>query len=159
MGTTACCHQESSPEPPHTRTSSSSSSPSNAAQDEAIATDLASIGARTKPLEPPEVLSPRARSGHAPLRRVVAVAAGESPGKPLPPSVVAVGDRRRAISGSMDYGVTSHTSLSDSPVAHPSLFPFSGYCWWSVVLSVRETGVTLLYDDASGVTRCPPDRR
>ncbi|CAF1748683.1 unnamed protein product [Brassica napus] len=26
---------------------------------------------------------------------------------------------------SMDYGVASHTSLSDSPVAHPSLFPFS----------------------------------
>ncbi|KAF2551459.1 hypothetical protein F2Q68_00036198 [Brassica cretica] len=64
-----------------------------------------------------------------------------------------------AMSGSMDFGVASHTSLGDSPVAHPSLFPFSGYCWWSVVLSVRETGVTLLYDDASGVTRCPLDRR
>nr|VDD31296.1 unnamed protein product [Brassica oleracea] len=32
MGTTACCHQESSPEPPHARTSSSSASPSTAAQ-------------------------------------------------------------------------------------------------------------------------------
>ncbi|KAF2551458.1 hypothetical protein F2Q68_00036199 [Brassica cretica] len=32
MGTTACCHMESSPEPPHTKTLSSSSSPSNAAQ-------------------------------------------------------------------------------------------------------------------------------
>ncbi|CAN6811553.1 unnamed protein product, partial [Brassica oleracea] len=91
------------------------------------------------------------------------------------------------MSGSMDFGVASHTSLSDSPVAHPSLFPLSGetnkyvifgrtwcywtflsdfiwawvrvvgfmgfyitgYCWWPVVLSVRETGVTLLYDDAS----------
>ena len=101
------------------------------------------------------------------------------------------------MSGSMDFGVASHTSLSDSPVAHPSLFPFSGetnkyvifgrtwcywtflsdfiwawvrvvgfmgfyitgYCWWPVVLSVRETGITLLYDDASGVTRCPPYRR
>ena len=101
------------------------------------------------------------------------------------------------MSGSMDFGVASHTSLSDSPVAHPSLFPLSGetnkyvifgrtwcywtflsdfiwawvrvvgfmgfyitgYCWWPVVLSVRETGITLLYDDASGVTRCPPDRR
>ncbi|KAF2539803.1 hypothetical protein F2Q68_00021773 [Brassica cretica] len=30
------------------------------------------------------------------------------------------------MSGSMDFGVASHTSLSDSPVAHPSLFPFSG---------------------------------
>ncbi|KAF3523732.1 hypothetical protein F2Q69_00047639, partial [Brassica cretica] len=30
------------------------------------------------------------------------------------------------MSGSMDYGVASHTSLSDFPVAHPSLFPFSG---------------------------------
>ncbi|KAF3589767.1 hypothetical protein F2Q69_00029815 [Brassica cretica] len=29
------------------------------------------------------------------------------------------------MSGSMDFGVASHTSLSDSPVAHPSLFPFS----------------------------------
>ncbi|KAF2533089.1 hypothetical protein F2Q70_00031801 [Brassica cretica] len=92
MGTTACCHMESSPEPPHTKTLSSSSSPSNAAQDEAIATDLALIEAWTTPLEPSEVSSPRARSGHAPLRRV---AAGEFPGKPPPPSVVAVGDRRR----------------------------------------------------------------
>ncbi|KAG5384258.1 hypothetical protein IGI04_035728 [Brassica rapa subsp. trilocularis] len=32
-----------------------------------------------------------------------------------------------ALSGSMDYGVASHTSLSDSPIAHPSLFPFSGF--------------------------------
>ncbi|WZY93183.1 hypothetical protein YC2023_065512 [Brassica napus] len=93
------------------------------------------------------------------------------------------------MSGSMDYGVASHTSLSDSPVAHPSLFPFSGetnkyvifgrtwcywtflsdfiwawvsviqfmgfyitgYCWWPAVLSERKTGVTLLYDNASGV--------
>ncbi|WZZ44778.1 hypothetical protein YC2023_041037 [Brassica napus] len=93
------------------------------------------------------------------------------------------------MSGSMDFGVASHTSLSDSPVAHPSLFPFSGetnkyvifgrtwcywtflsdfiwawvrvvgfmgfyitgYCWWPVVLSVRKTCVTLLYDDASGI--------
>ncbi|KAF2533090.1 hypothetical protein F2Q70_00031800 [Brassica cretica] len=31
-----------------------------------------------------------------------------------------------AMSGSMDFGVASHTSLGDSPVAHPSLFPFSG---------------------------------
>ncbi|CAF1701050.1 unnamed protein product [Brassica oleracea var. botrytis] len=38
-------------------------------------------------------------------------------------------------------------------------FYITGYCWWPVVLSVRETGVTLLYDDASGVTRCPPYRR
>ncbi|WZZ36778.1 hypothetical protein YC2023_020179 [Brassica napus] len=29
------------------------------------------------------------------------------------------------MSGSMDFGVASYTSLSDSPVAHPSLFPFS----------------------------------
>ncbi|KAF3536644.1 hypothetical protein F2Q69_00022459, partial [Brassica cretica] len=38
-------------------------------------------------------------------------------------------------------------------------FYITGYCWWPVVLSVRETGITLLYDDASGVTRCPPYRR
>ncbi|CAF1917725.1 unnamed protein product [Brassica oleracea var. botrytis] len=38
-------------------------------------------------------------------------------------------------------------------------FYITGYYWWPVVLSVRETGVTLLYDDASGVTRCPPYRR
>ncbi|KAG5393306.1 hypothetical protein IGI04_023269 [Brassica rapa subsp. trilocularis] len=47
-----------------------------------------------------------------------------------------------AMSGSMDYWVASHTSLSDSPVAHPSLFPFSGetnkyvifgrtWCYWT----------------------------
>ncbi|KAF2531879.1 hypothetical protein F2Q70_00031796 [Brassica cretica] len=64
-------------------------------RDKAVATDLASIGARTKPLEPLEVTSPRARSVHAPLRRVADFAAGEFPGKPPPPSVVAVGDRRR----------------------------------------------------------------
>ncbi|KAF3591011.1 hypothetical protein DY000_02021901 [Brassica cretica] len=34
--------------------------------------------------------------------------------------------RAVAMFGSMDFGVASHTSLSDSPVAHPSLFPFSG---------------------------------
>ena len=38
-------------------------------------------------------------------------------------------------------------------------FYITGYCWWPVVLSEKETSVTLLYDDASGVTRCPPDRR
>nr|VDD35796.1 unnamed protein product [Brassica oleracea] len=38
-------------------------------------------------------------------------------------------------------------------------FYITGYCWWPVVLKVRETGVTLLYDDASGVIRCPPYRR
>ncbi|CAF1705321.1 unnamed protein product [Brassica napus] len=101
------------------------------------------------------------------------------------------------MSGSMDFGVASHTSSKRFPCRSPLLFSFSGetnkyvifgrtwcywtflsdfiwawvrvvgfmgfyitgYCWWPVVLSVRETGVTLLYDDASGVTRCPPYRR
>uniref|UniRef100_A0A0D3A8S3 Uncharacterized protein n=1 Tax=Brassica oleracea var. oleracea TaxID=109376 RepID=A0A0D3A8S3_BRAOL len=31
------------------------------------------------------------------------------------------------MSGSMDFGVASHTSLGDSPVAHPSLFPLSEF--------------------------------
>ena len=66
-------------------------------RDETVATDLASIGARTKPLDPLEVTSPRARFVHAPLplRRVADVAAGEFPGKPPPPSVIAVGDHHR----------------------------------------------------------------
>uniref|UniRef100_M4FGD8 Uncharacterized protein n=1 Tax=Brassica campestris TaxID=3711 RepID=M4FGD8_BRACM len=56
------------------------------------------------------------------------------------------------------------TFLSDFIWAWVSVIGFMGfyimgYCWWPVVLSEKETDVTLLYDDASVVTRCPPDRR
>lgn len=34
-------------------------------------------------------------------------------------------------------------------------FYITGYYWWSAVLSERETGVTLLYDNTSGVIHCP----
>ncbi|WZZ78059.1 hypothetical protein YC2023_098631 [Brassica napus] len=60
----------------------------------------------------------------------------------------------------MDFGVASHTSLSDSPVAHPSLFPFSGetnkyvifgrtWCYWTFlsdfIWAWEVTGVTIWY--------------
>ena len=101
------------------------------------------------------------------------------------------------MSGSMDFGIASHTSMSDFHVAHPFLFPISGetnnylifgwtwfywtflldfiwswmsvvefigfyisrFCWWPVFFSEEETDVTLLYDDMSRMTRCPPYRR
>uniref|UniRef100_A0A0D3DAM2 Uncharacterized protein n=1 Tax=Brassica oleracea var. oleracea TaxID=109376 RepID=A0A0D3DAM2_BRAOL len=179
MGTTACCHQESSPEPPHAMTSSSSSSPSTAAQ--ATIVFLSSIRSHShRPClnrSPDEAARARAR--------VAAVSSPSPPANfpvsrrrpPSPPSMTAAGDslvtrsirRSRlgvltqnfdlisdlksilaagvhrhyfpiaktdteidvcrivwsAMSGSLAYGVASHTSLSDSPVAHPSLFPFS----------------------------------
>ncbi|KAG5410520.1 hypothetical protein IGI04_006839 [Brassica rapa subsp. trilocularis] len=109
IGTTACCHQESSPEPPHARTSSSSSSPSTSAEnrrkppplklcfrpfkppscssrrDEAVATDHAAIGVRTKPLEPPEVSPLCARELYAPPPEIVSAAfAAVSAARPPP---------------------------------------------------------------------------
>ena len=38
------------------------------------------------------------------------------------------------MSGSMDFGVASHTSLSDSPVAHPSFFPPFRWDQWAGVI-------------------------
>ncbi|CAG7894483.1 unnamed protein product [Brassica rapa] len=38
-------------------------------------------------------------------------------------------------------------------------FYITRYYWWPVFLRERETSVTLFYDDASGMTRCPPGRR
>ncbi|KAF3555651.1 hypothetical protein F2Q69_00012725 [Brassica cretica] len=46
-----------------------------------------------------------------------------------------------AMSGSMDFGVASHTSLSDFPVAHPSLFPFSGVYQFLLTLFRGYPGV------------------
>ncbi|KAF3596236.1 hypothetical protein DY000_02021899 [Brassica cretica] len=128
-------------------------------RDEAVDTNHAAIGARMKPLEPPEVSPLRACEVHAPPPEIVAAA-------------FAAGNRRRhlrrrriqrrtsvcrivwrlrptlvdRLSCSLEMSinrpravsehylelcyvfglVASHTSLSDSPVAHPSLFPFSG---------------------------------
>ncbi|KAF2531878.1 hypothetical protein F2Q70_00031797 [Brassica cretica] len=153
MGTTACCHQESSPVPPHARTSSSSSSPSTAAQ-----ATIVFLSSRRSHIHRPRLnRSPdeaaRASGGFISTRafraRAAAVAAGKFPIRLRLTGRLGQIDfwskldqiwslfeqlefidttfpLLSAMSGSMDYGVASHTSLSDSPVANPSLFPFSG---------------------------------
>ncbi|KAF3593589.1 hypothetical protein DY000_02020255 [Brassica cretica] len=129
METIACCHQESSPEPPHARTSSSSSSPPpscSSCRDEAVDTNHAAIGARMKPLEPPEVSPLRGRETHVPSQSAGAAAhSGHSPPSPTtvrrsrrdrPPSV----RRREAVAVSLK----SHFHLSDSISGNLGL-PFS----------------------------------
>ncbi|KAG5411086.1 hypothetical protein IGI04_007405 [Brassica rapa subsp. trilocularis] len=165
--------RSSSPEKPCAVITFSSPQPITA-RDEAVATDHAEVGVRTRPHVPSEVLtsacvSPTRRRreslrppfdgaaviGHRPsaaeklppcCRRstVAAVDFTVSHRHPLlSPPVTSVGDSpvtrqlgrvdpvsqlgdsfNRAMSGSTDFGVASHTSLGDSPVAHPSLSPF-----------------------------------
>uniref|UniRef100_A0A0D3D2V7 F-box domain-containing protein n=1 Tax=Brassica oleracea var. oleracea TaxID=109376 RepID=A0A0D3D2V7_BRAOL len=171
-------------------------SPVFADQDEAVATDHAAIGVRTKPLEPPEVSPLCARALHAPspeiaspagppprhhrnavaaavLRLLLSPSSAVTAGKPSPSPSVTVAEtfafdatmgggtetdctsdassiciypyeemRGAESSNSVVCGLASHTSLGNSPVAHPSFFP-----------PFRKPGVTL-----DSFLRCVVDR-
>ncbi|KAF3579340.1 hypothetical protein DY000_02030837 [Brassica cretica] len=142
-------HGRSSSRPPHAKTSTSSSPPFTA-NTIVFLSSRRSLSRRSRLNRSPDEAARasikfivRARVFHAPQPEIVAVAVFHlrvgvlrrrttarrlrTTARRLRITAAVLRRRRCAMSGSMDFGVASHTSLSDFPVAYSSLFPFSGY--------------------------------